>query len=286
MDAPRPEPAASPGPDKKAAPKGRSISFLLTTSLILTVTLVSCVSIFSNYLDVKRKSRIELERLLDRSATALAEILQVPLWTYDQETIENIGNLYADNEDIVGLTIIDSLGKSLFHMEKPDPGETFSESREVLFDTKLAGLVRVSLSSKKYRAAIKQLLRSGIITMLINLSVLILITGFLLRLFLAKPLSQLSEIVNSYASGNYEDRRSQLPYIEFQPAVDVIRSMGVRITQQIKELRDAEKKFRSIFENAVEGIFQITTRGTFVNANPSLARILGYSSPEDLTATV
>lgn len=287
MDAVRPEPTPLANMDNTAAvPKGRSISFLLTTSLILTVTLVSCVSIFTNYLDVKRKSRIELTRHLDRSATALAEILKVPLWTYDQETIENIGNLYAENEDIVGLTIIDSLGKSLFHMEKPNPGETFSENRQVLFDAKLAGMVRVSLSSRKHRAAIKQLLRSGIITMLINLSVLILITGFLLRLFLAKPLSQLSEIVNSYASGNYGGSHSHLPYIEFQPAVAVIRSMGTRITRQIKELQDAEKKFRSIFENALEGIFQITTQGIFVNANPSLARIMGYDSPDDMMQSV
>jgi len=48
-------------------------------------------------------------------------------------------------------------------------------------------------------------------------------------------------------------------------------------------LLDAEKKYRTIFENAVEGIFQTTPDGCFISVNPSMARILGYSSPEELT---
>ena len=47
-------------------------------------------------------------------------------------------------------------------------------------------------------------------------------------------------------------------------------------------LRRAEEKYRSIFENAVEGIFQSTLDGRFIVANPACARILAYSSAEEL----
>jgi PAS domain S-box-containing protein len=49
-----------------------------------------------------------------------------------------------------------------------------------------------------------------------------------------------------------------------------------------ERLRQAERKYRSIFENAIEGIFQSTPEGQIVAANPAHARILGYDSPEDL----
>ncbi|MGH9888345.1 MAG: PAS domain S-box protein, partial [bacterium] len=49
-------------------------------------------------------------------------------------------------------------------------------------------------------------------------------------------------------------------------------------------LRAAEEKYRSIFENAVEGIFQTTPSGRFLAANPAMARILGYRSAEELGA--
>ncbi|MFO8111939.1 MAG: AAA family ATPase [Desulfosalsimonadaceae bacterium] len=47
-------------------------------------------------------------------------------------------------------------------------------------------------------------------------------------------------------------------------------------------LKDSENKYRSIFENAVEGIFQVTRQGTFISVNQSLADILGYDTPDEL----
>ena len=47
-------------------------------------------------------------------------------------------------------------------------------------------------------------------------------------------------------------------------------------------LRQAEAKYRSIFENASEGIFQSTFDGHYISANPALARLYGYSNPDEL----
>ncbi len=49
-----------------------------------------------------------------------------------------------------------------------------------------------------------------------------------------------------------------------------------------EELRQAEEKYHSIFENAVEGIFQTTPDGRYLTANPMLARVYGYDSPAEL----
>src|ERR687897_2588699 len=56
--------------------------------------------------------------------------------------------------------------------------------------------------------------------------------------------------------------------------------------QADEERRLAEEKYRGIFENAMEGIFQTTVEGRFVTANPALARMFGYDSPEDLLENV
>ena len=47
-------------------------------------------------------------------------------------------------------------------------------------------------------------------------------------------------------------------------------------------LRRAEEKYRGIFENAIDGIFQTSPEGRPIRANPSLAQMLGYESPEQL----
>jgi PAS domain S-box-containing protein len=46
-------------------------------------------------------------------------------------------------------------------------------------------------------------------------------------------------------------------------------------------LRQAEGKYRSIFENSMEGIFQTTPQGKVIVANPALAKMLGYNSPDE-----
>ena len=56
--------------------------------------------------------------------------------------------------------------------------------------------------------------------------------------------------------------------------------------QATEALRVAEAKYRSIFENVTEGIFQTSPDGRFLSANPALARILGYGTPEDLMQRV
>jgi len=50
-------------------------------------------------------------------------------------------------------------------------------------------------------------------------------------------------------------------------------------------LVQAEEKYRRIFENALEGIFQTLCDGKLISANPALAQIYGYDSPEELIAS-
>lgn len=66
-------------------------------------------------------------------------------------------------------------------------------------------------------------------------------------------------------------------------------SFGLDITecQQAEDaLILAEEKYRSIFENALEGIFQSSPDGRFINVNPAMAKIHRYASPDEMMASV
>jgi len=51
-------------------------------------------------------------------------------------------------------------------------------------------------------------------------------------------------------------------------------------------LRASEEKFRILFENAIEGIFQTTFDGQLLNVNPAMAQILAFDSPDELKAQI
>ncbi|WP_022850437.1 PAS domain-containing hybrid sensor histidine kinase/response regulator [Limisalsivibrio acetivorans] len=53
-------------------------------------------------------------------------------------------------------------------------------------------------------------------------------------------------------------------------------------TKSQHALVKSEEQYRKIFENAQEGIFQINTSGEIISINPSLARIFGYYSTQEI----
>ncbi|RJR46448.1 MAG: response regulator [Desulfobacteraceae bacterium] len=53
-----------------------------------------------------------------------------------------------------------------------------------------------------------------------------------------------------------------------------------------RKLEDSEKKYRSLFENALEGIYQIGYNGRFISVNPAVARIMGYDSADEFLSSV
>ncbi|MGA8279664.1 MAG: sensor domain-containing diguanylate cyclase, partial [Desulfobacterales bacterium] len=57
----------------------------------------------------------------------------------------------------------------------------------------------------------------------------------------------------------------------------------LKLVQQ--RLRLAEERYRRMYENAVQGMFQSTLSGKLLRANPSYARVLGYNSFQELLAT-
>ena len=105
-------------------------------------------------------------------------------------------------------------------------------------------------------------------------------------------------------SGRMVDRDEEYPAIEGEPRyIHVVKTplfgVGRRIvgmqgifwdiTERRKaeeSLQAAENKYRNLFENAIEGIFQTTPKGRIVLANPALAGMLGYASPEELMGAV
>lgn len=95
------------------------------------------------------------------------------------------------------------------------------------------------------------------------------------------------EVVHLRADGEPIHFLVNQSLIEYQGR-SAILSIDRDITERNRAeetLRRAEQKYREIFENVAEGIFQTSVDGKFITANPALARMLGFDSAEELIAT-
>lgn len=90
------------------------------------------------------------------------------------------------------------------------------------------------------------------------------------------------DIIEGFASGGNDYLTKPISRDEL-----IVRiNFHVGLLKSRSDLKKTEKKYRSIFDNSIEGIFQTTPEGKGVIANKALSSILGYSSPEDLLNSV
>ncbi len=77
----------------------------------------------------------------------------------------------------------------------------------------------------------------------------------------------------------------RVPYGERPAALVVIRDISERKRAQA-ELRRSEEKYRTMFEKAIQGMFQSVPSGRYISVNPAYAKMFGYDSPEQMLEEV
>ncbi len=99
---------------------------------------------------------------------------------------------------------------------------------------------------------------------------------------LISPIFRLIHTISLISKGDLTQRVDVNREDEIGTLAAAFNEMTERLQENHLALQEAEKKYRGIFENAVEGIFQSAPDGRIISANPAFARILGYESPDSL----
>jgi PAS domain S-box-containing protein len=109
--------------------------------------------------------------------------------------------------------------------------------------------------------------------------------------YIAKPwqASDLSLTVKEAVNSYLQDKKLAAQNVQLQQMNQELEQLTREQAGLIAQLHEnesrllkAQQKYRRIFENALEGIFQTTPDGRYISANPALANIYGYNSPEEL----
>lgn len=104
--------------------------------------------------------------------------------------------------------------------------------------------------------------------------------------FVLNQVRQLWRATKLMSEGDYGHRIGATGSGELVELSMAFDGMADVLESRTNRLATAERKYRKIFEHSVTGIFQTTPEGRMLEANPALARMLGYSSPEALIQSV
>ena len=155
-----------------------------------------------------------------------------------------------------------------------------------------AGVLGVDIKATRILAYEKKLMLLSVAVFLASI-VLSILLGIVLGNRLAAPVLALGRSAERIGRGDFTTRvavysRDELGLLAgtFNTMAEKLEDLVNRLHTEIASRQAAEKKYRSIFENALEGIFQSSLDGRLLTANPQFARMLGYDSPQEVVDTV
>ncbi len=259
----------------------RDLAFGLTCIVIL-VTLILSVS-------YRRLSSMKLARDVEIKAGQIineaGEMFLLPLYNFDNQTLNHIARVYLDGTDFVrGITVKNEYGDVLIDEINGSSSKLIRKSKVLKVKGREIGTVTLYFSDQKLRSQQQETITTGFIVIVILLTVIVVAIDLFMRLWLTKPLQLLTRGIRRIAAGDYTKPLPPAPQLEINAIIDEVNAMAGRIAEQKKQLEDSEKRYRSIFEGSMEGIFQETLTGELLTANPAMADIFGYDSPEECIA--
>ncbi len=102
----------------------------------------------------------------------------------------------------------------------------------------------------------------------------------LVNRFVKQPVEKLGALAQRVAEGELGAQAEVAHADEIGQLAQQFNSMSERLLASSRRLTLSEERYRSLFENAAEGIFQTDSRGRLLGLNRALAQMLGFASPE------
>ncbi len=117
-----------------------------------------------------------------------------------------------------------------------------------------------------------------LVIMVIGIAIMLIMSS------LTKPLHTLSVRAKEIAAGNLDGAALEVTsHDEIGILSTAFNTMVHNLKSTLSGLKESEQNYRSMFENAIEGILQTSYDGSILNANPAMAKILGFKNVKALT---
>ncbi|NCD34308.1 MAG: response regulator [Spartobacteria bacterium] len=262
-----------------------SLSLRLALAVAITVLAATALYAFSTYYTERAAYMRLLNQRADEYLGALVSQVTYPIYNVNQEAVNIIGSSFVLNELIASVSVKAEKGTIAYSHKNTNMTIAVTRSRDAYFNDELMGTVSIELTAEPYIARINSMFKSLLLNLLITLSVVVFITSFILRTLLKKPLESLHYGVTALANGN-EFTTPANTYAEFEPTLMATQLMAQKISQQMTDLQAAKKKYKDIYINSIEGIFQSTLDDRFINVNPALVKMFGFDSKEETLASI
>lgn len=272
----------------------RSVGGAVLLTLICVNTLLLAIFGLMDIYNERKRLDDTLQAELSVLAEQLAVNLDAPLWYMERDHLVRVVDGVMQNEHVAAVLVTDretgrlTLGRTrdqAWHISptegQPALDDVIGAKRDVVYGGRPIGTVEIFLSRRFLTRDLNAALGWIILRILGLNAALAAALVLVLRSQVIRPLARLEAYAARVSSGT-----DSPPLADYGPLRGELRSLGLAMEDMVLRLSAAQRKYRDIFENATEGIFQTSLDGRLLEANRAMAQMLGHDTPELLLAAV
>ncbi len=142
---------------------------------------------------------------------------------------------------------------------------------------KRAGVLGIDISAKTIIQYQNKLLFIALSILFISIPLMLLLSIYFGRR-IGTPINAMRIGAEEITGGNLDIQLEKPPFKELASLVNSLNHMTIFLKKEQRQLKEMALKYRNIFDNASEGIFQTTPAGELITANAAMIKMLGYNT--------
>ncbi|WP_051309275.1 ATP-binding protein [Desulfogranum japonicum] len=236
--------------DKKFPDISANTSRRLFTDLIIgllsIVIIVASLSMGGYFFIAYRKASQTLEGDADQYISYLIKSLELPLWSLDDETVQQIGDAYMTSGRVSLLEIISNAYEEeyIYVKKKDDENDMVLRKAQIFHSGQIVGSIRIGLSRAYYEGELYRFLISSIGILLIIVLAMMVATSLMLHYFVRKPLQLLMDVAEDMSQGNYERKQEKIRHYEISIVYGQLVIMAENVKRRETSLAESNTRLR------------------------------------------
>ncbi|WP_272647836.1 ATP-binding protein [Paucibacter sp. XJ19-41] len=271
-------------------------TFSIQTRLIAGIALATTVLVVLIAWYWTAREERELTAALDRRAERMSQMVARgfggPIWNLDTVAVANLLDAVMADPEVheIEIKAVGVEAEPMLRRRDTALVQPLERQVDILHQASpqspanAVGRARLVFNREQVLVSVGQT-RQLVGSLLAAVLAAIVVTSYwLVHRLVSCPVMALGGLARRVAGG---DLGATLPVQradELGQLTEQFNRMSVQLKASSEGLRRSEERYRSLFENATEGIFQADGRGRLLSVNKALAQMLGYARPEQALA--
>ncbi len=238
-----------------------------------------------------REERQLTEALLQRQerlSQIAARGFAGPIWNLDSAAISNLLDAVMADPEVQAIEL-EALGVDVQPLRRQRDNAATTVPLVKEFDVVYqavaqqrpvkVGQARLYFTGERVAAAVAEMRRFVVMLLAAVLVAVLASCYWLVNRLVKQPVSRLGALAQRVSHGELGVTLAVERQDEIGELTEQFNRMSHQLRQSSEGLRASEARYRSLFENATEGIFQTDGRGRLLGLNKAMAQMLGYERP-------